>query len=118
MKCTFRFIRIMGPPRGGTPLIWSIYRGMFLPPCPINRVCIVGIFVLSRVRVSNPKRVTPIPKYWPVNRLSVWGKGEKITRRGKGKCESLLTNIWDRCSAAPAVHQILTQAPIGENTDR
>ena len=29
----------------------------------------------------------------PVNRLSVWGKGQKIARRVKGKGESLWTNI-------------------------
>ena len=52
-----------------------------------------------------------------MKRFSVWGKGEKIGRRGKGKGESLWTNIWDCRSMAPAVHQILKQAPIGENTD-
>ena len=29
-----------------------------------------------------------------MNSHSVWGKGEKIARRGKGEGESLVTNIW------------------------
>ena len=33
------------------------------------------------------------------------------------KRDTFFTNIWDRPSTAPAVHQILMQAPIGENTD-
>ena len=52
-----------------------------------------------------------------MNRLSVWGKGEKIARTGKEKGERAYTNIWDRRSTAPAVHQILKQSPFGENTD-
>ena len=48
---------------------------------------------------------------------TVRGKREKIARREKGKGESMYTNIWDRRSTAPAVHQILMQAPPGVNTD-
>ena len=33
------------------------------------------------------------------------------------KRDTFFTNIWDRPSTAPAVHQILMQTPIGENTD-
>ena len=37
---------------------------------------------------------------------------------GKGESEKAYRqNLWDRRSTAPAVHQILMQAPIGENTD-
>ena len=52
-----------------------------------------------------------------MKRVSVWGKGEKIAGRENGKGESLYTNIWDRLSTAPDVHQMLMQAAIGENTD-
>ena len=42
----------------------------------------------------------------------LWSTGE--LGRGK-KQKGLQTNIWDRRSMSPAVHQILMQAPIGEN---
>ena len=46
-----------------------------------------------------------------MNRLSVWDKGEKIVR-GKGG------EPVDKPLGLPlAVHQILMQAPIGQNTD-
>ena len=54
---------------------------------------------------------------YPVNRPSVeGGTGERE------KWEGLLTNfvkknLWDRRPKVHAVHQILIQAPIGENTD-
>ena len=44
----------------------------------------------------------------------LWSSGELGERE---KRKGLWTNIWDRSSTAPAVHQILMQALIGENTD-
>ena len=41
---------------------------------------------------------------------------ERGTRERK-KWKGLWTDLWGRRSTAPAVHQILMQAPIGENTD-
>ena len=55
--------------------------------------------------------------------LSVWGKDEKIARRGKGGelVEKHLGPPFHGtcCASDPdaAVHQILIQAPVGENTD-
>ena len=49
--------------------------------------------------------------YSPVNRPLVERGGEREKRKG------LWTDLWGRRSTAPAVHQILMQAPIGENTD-
>ena len=61
---------------------------------------------VGRFAAKNQKRLAPLAKRstcgkstrpgnkahqtLPVNRLSVWGKGEKIARRGKGKGKELL----------------------------
>ena len=52
-----------------------------------------------------------MPVHRLVNRPLVERGGEREKRKG------LWTDLWGRRSTAPAVHQILMQAPIGENTD-
>ena len=50
-----------------------------------------------------------------VNRPLVERQVERGGEREKRK--GLWTDLWGRRSTAPAVHQILMQTPIGENTD-
>ena len=71
-----------------------------------------------RSRSSHARKNLWYPGYiiWnliqPVNRPLV----ERGTRE-REKRKGLQTNIWDRRSTAPAVHQILMQVLIGQNTD-
>ena len=60
-----------------------------------------------------------VAKFWPrcADSVSLWTGLWSSGELGRGKSEKACRQIWDRRFTAPAVRQILMQAPIGENTE-